>query len=74
MEVLNENGNVFRIDRLVELNDKSLCLIDYKTGKVNEMEKDVAQVENYKNILRRIDNKNVGAYLIYIDLNKIVKV
>ena len=38
------------------------------------MEKDVAQVENYKNILRRIDNKNVGAYLIYIDLNKIVKV
>ena len=74
MEVLNENGNVFRIDRLVELNDKSLCLIDYKTGKGNEMEKDVAQVENYKNILRRIDNKNVGAYLIYIDLNKIVKV
>ena len=39
-----------------------------------EKEDDILQVENYKNILKEIEDKNINAYLIYIDLNKIVKV
>ena len=34
----------------------------------------ILQVKNYKNILNKIHDKNVIAYLVYIDLNKIIEV
>ena len=72
IEVINKNGNINRIDRIVEMKDKSINIIDYKTGA--EKEDDIPQVETYKNVLKEIEDKNISAYLIYIDLNKVVKV
>ena len=72
LEVLNNKGDVFRIDRVVEMEDKSLHIIDYKTG--NMKDEHILQVKNYKNILNKIHDKNVIAYLVYIDLNKIIEV
>ena len=72
IEIINKNGNISRLDRIVEMKDKSINIIDYKTG--TEKEDDILQVENYKNILKEIEDKNITAYLIYIDLNKVVKV
>ena len=54
------------------MKDKSINIIDYKTGA--EKEDDIPQVETYKNVLKEIEDKNISAYLIYIDLNKVVKV
>ncbi len=72
IEIINKNGNISRLDRIVEMKDKSINIIDYKTG--TEKDEDILQVENYKNTLKEIEDKNINAYLIYIDLNKIVKV
>ena len=72
LEVLNDKGDVFRIDRVVEMEDKSLHIIDYKTG--HKKDEHILQVENYKNILNKIYDKNIIAYLVYIDLNKIIEV
>ena len=72
IEIINKNGNISRLDRIVEMKDKSINIIDYKTG--SEKDEDILQVENYKNTLKEIEDKNINAYLIYIDLNKIVKV
>ena len=72
IEIINKNGNISRLDRIVEMKDKSINIIDYKTG--SEKGEDILQVENYKNTLKEIEDKNINAYLIYIDLNKIVKV
>ena len=72
IEIINKNGNISRMDRVVEMKDKSINIIDYKTG--IEKDEDILQVEKYKNVLKEIEDKNITAYLIYIDLNKIVKV
>jgi len=72
VEVLDQRGDLYRIDRLVETKSDILEIIDYKTGEVEDDHR--IQVENYKKILQLIDNKKIRAHLIYLDLNKIISV
>ena len=72
VEILDRNGDVFRIDRIVQTNDNSLHILDYKTGKIDKKYND--QVKNYKTILSEIFPKNIHGYIIYVDLNKIVSI
>ena len=72
VEVLDQRGDLYRMDRLVETKSDILEIIDYKTGEVEDDHR--IQVENYKKILQSIDNKKIRAHLIYLDLNKIISV
>ena len=72
VELLNESGDVFRLDRVVTMEDDSVHVIDYKTGEENK--KYNKQIKNYKKLLSSIYAKEIGGHIIYIDLNKIIKV
>ena len=72
VEILDRNGDVFRLDRIVQTNDNSLHILDYKTGEIDKKYND--QVKNYKTILSEIFPKNIHGYIIYVDLNKIVSI
>ncbi|MEL0009235.1 MAG: UvrD-helicase domain-containing protein [Flammeovirgaceae bacterium] len=73
IEILNENGDVYRLDRVVELDKNSVAVIDYKTGDENtEIYKN--QIINYKNLLSGIYKGNIYGFLLYVDLNKVVKI
>ena len=72
VEVLDKNGNIYRIDRIVETKENTLVIIDYKTGELDDNHK--IQVDKYKKILQLMNNKKVHSHLIYLDLNKIIRV
>lgn len=72
VEILDQKGNLYRLDKIVETKDDTLEIIDYKTGEIDDDHR--IQVENYKKILQLMDNKKIYAHLIYLDLNKIVSI
>ena len=72
IEVLDKNGEVFRLDRVVEIEKNHLVVLDYKTGKEEGYHRE--QVINYKNLLKSLHYKNVSGYLIYLDSNKLISV
>jgi len=72
VELLNESGDVFRLDRVVTMEDDSVHVIDYKTGEENK--KYNKQINNYKKLLSCIYAKEISGHIIYIDLNKVIKV
>ena len=72
VEILDRNGDVFRLDRIVQTHDNSLHVLDYKTGEIDKKYND--QVKNYKKILSEIYRENIYGYIIYVDLNKIVSI
>ncbi len=63
-EILSKEFGIIRPDRYAELPDK-VYLIDYKTGKKEDGHK--TQLQNYAAALRQIINKEIVAYLIYLD-------
>ena len=73
IEILNNNGDVFRLDRVVELENNSVAVIDYKTGEDNT-EKYKNQIMNYKELLSNIYNGKVYGFILYVDLNRVVKI
>ena len=73
IEILNNNGDVFRLDRVVELENNSVAVIDYKTGEENT-EKYKNQIMNYKELLSNIYNGKIYGFILYVDLNRVVKI
>tara|TARA_Y100000589_G_scaffold297374_1_gene305136 strand:- start:275 stop:1099 length:825 start_codon:yes stop_codon:yes gene_type:complete len=71
IELLNEHGDVYRLDRVVELDKNAVAVIDYKTGRNNEQDKN--QVNYYKELLSKIYKGEVYGFIAYIDPIKIVK-
>ncbi len=70
-DILDEDGNVFRPDRVIEKEDKNIIL-DFKTGIKNNAHR--LQVEKYSQLLKSISNKKVEAYLVYTEDLQIEKV
>jgi ATP-dependent exoDNAse (exonuclease V) beta subunit len=64
-DIISQSGNIIRPDRL-NINAKNeVIILDYKTG--NEDPKHVAQLENYKNILKEMEFSVVKCILVYIN-------
>ena len=55
---------VIRLDRYAELSD-AIYLIDYKTGKKDEEHQ--KQVKTYANALKEMIDKEIRAYLVYLN-------
>ena len=70
--LLDANGNVFRVDLLVEDPQGSLHAIDYKTGKANPQY--FTQVQNYMRLLTTAQHKPVQGTLVYLDEQTFVQV
>ncbi|KAF0129681.1 MAG: UvrD/REP helicase [Bacteroidetes bacterium] len=63
-ELLNAQGNIFRMDRFVELADR-VIILDYKTGKQENHH--IRQMENYIEIAKDLQTKPVDGYLLYLN-------
>ena len=72
VEILNDKGNVYRLDRVVEMSDNLVYVIDYKTGEIRDSY--IKQVENYKDLLSEIYSKEIKGLLIYVDSNKTIEI
>lgn len=59
----NEDGFIYRADRFVRLNNMRY-VIEYKTGKFEDSH--LQQINNYMELISRIDQKPVIGYLVYI--------
>lgn len=68
--LLDTDGNVYRPDRVVELEDGYLMVIDYKFGP--QRPKYQAQVEEYMSLLSRMGYSQVRGALWYVDSGKVV--
>ncbi len=65
-EIIDENGKINRLDRIVFTNDKYV-IIDYKTGEVQA--KHHEQIENYKTAVAALGIKKAEALLVYLNKN-----
>lgn len=63
-EIMDENGKLYRMDRVVELPD-SLVVVDFKTGSPNESHQ--KQLQQYAGILQTMQPGKIRAILIYFD-------
>ncbi len=74
-DVVDSFGNLFRMDRVV-IDEDEVCIIDFKTGKNKESEKDyTSQIKNYVRILKEIfPEKKIEGLIAYYDLKKTVKI
>lgn len=71
MSIMTERGEILRPDRFSELPEK-IILIDYKTG--SESKKHYEQLKSYINEIKNMGvEKNIEAFLIYIDEDVTVK-
>ncbi|MDR1522588.1 MAG: UvrD-helicase domain-containing protein [Endomicrobium sp.] len=65
-EIINSKGEIFRIDMLIELDDKVL-IVDFKSSDYN-FKKDEKQILNYASLMGEIcPNKTVESYIINIE-------
>lgn len=62
-ELLSKDYGILRPDRYAEMTDK-IILLDYKTGK--EEDEHHEQLMQYASVLKRIVNKKIDAYLVYL--------
>ena len=69
--IVDQNRNVWRPDRLVIHNSKSVSVLDYKTGDYEDYHK--SQILNYKKLLTEMGYKKVAGYLVYIIEEKVIK-
>ncbi|MFP3834984.1 UvrD-helicase domain-containing protein [Chryseobacterium sp. SIMBA_028] len=63
--MISENGesHISRPDRILK-NEEGYIIVDFKTGE--RKDKDVAQVQGYKNILERLGKKVIKTQIIYL--------
>lgn len=67
-------GKVRRIDRLVELADGSIEIVDYKFTKVQDLD-NINQVREYMRAMADVfPDRKISGYLWYYDLSLIIKV
>ena len=73
IEILSDDGNTYRLDRVVET-EKEIYVLDYKTGKIVDYEhkKYLNKLDLYISLLKNIYDKPIVGHLIYIDLNKVI--
>ncbi|RPG64163.1 MAG: hypothetical protein CBE50_002925 [Flammeovirgaceae bacterium TMED290] len=73
IEILSDNGNTYRLDRVVET-EKEIYVLDYKTGKIVDYEhkKYLNKLDLYISLLKNIYDKPIVGHLIYVDLNKVI--
>ncbi len=71
VEMVNEKGEVFRSDLLIEFKDR-VSVLDFKFGE--EKKEDIKQVKNYKEILEKIYKKPIFGYILYFQGKKVVKI
>lgn len=62
-DFVNENGEIYRPDRLV-IDENQCTIIDYKTG--NKKEKDEIQVRNYAENLKKLGYEISNIFIVYI--------
>ena len=73
IEYVNENGLLYRFDRVVIDKDK-ITVIDFKTG-TEEFDYYYKQLEDYIKILRNLhQQKEVEGYIAFIETKKIIKI
>ncbi len=70
-EILTKEGSTFRPDKLIEIGDE-VIVIDYKYANIESLSekekiKYAKQVNNYKEIISKIYNKNCNGYLLYLN-------
>ena len=64
-DIITKSGEIIRPDRLVFTNDKTLHIIDYKTGLENS--KHINQILQYKDVLQGMNYSVESAILVYIN-------
>lgn len=72
VEILSSNGDVYRLDRVVEMNENLVYVIDYKTGEIRDSY--IKQIDNYKKLLSEIYLREIKGVIIYVDLNQTVEI
>lgn len=73
VEVMDRKGNSYRIDKLyLDAHTDRAIIVDYKTGM--KAEKDVKQIQGYKELMRNIGWKDVQGYLIYTELEELQEI
>lgn len=70
-EVVNERGEVYRIDRIVF--GDTIKVIEFKTGN-EKYNSHFLQVKNYLNIIKKIFGEKVRGYLIYLDREEVYEI
>ena len=71
VEILDEEGNIHRIDHVME-DEKNLFIIEYKTGE--EREEHTGQIERYRKLMEKISTKDICGVLVYVDKQYIKKI
>jgi hypothetical protein len=72
VEILSKNGDIYRLDRVVEMGDNLIYVIDYKTGEIRDSY--LKQIDNYKKMLSEIYLKEIKGVIIYVDLNQTIEI
>ena len=67
--IIDANGKMHRPDRVL-LNDNEVIIIDYKFT-LEESDRHIEQIENYKTLLEQMGYSNVKSYLFYAATNKL---
>ncbi len=66
VEVMDSEGNTYRIDKLYLDNASGkMIIVDYKTGM--RAEKDLRQMQGYKELMKNMGWKDIEAFLIYTE-------
>ncbi len=68
--ILTREGE-YRPDRVM-VSDEEVVVVDYKTGL--QREKDIRQMQTYKDLLLELEGRPVSGFLWYIDLDEIIEV
>ena len=72
-EICNENGELYRIDRLV-INRKKVEIVEFKTGSI-PLPVHYEQLKNYMELVKKIyPDKEVSGYLVFLGNMKIEEV
>ena len=69
---MSKKGDVFRLDRVVEMQDNLIYVIDYKTGEIRDSY--LKQIDNYKKLLSEIYLGEIKGAIIYVDLNQTIEI
>ncbi len=71
----DEQGKVYRPDRVEIHPDGSVVIIDYKFGRPNSSRHEayLDQIRNYADLYRSMGHENVRAYLWYVAHNRVVE-
>lgn len=74
-DLVNNNGDVLRPDRIV-ITDDQVAVIDFKTGEEykTKIKSHKEQVSGYVQALENMNCHNVSGYLLYIDRAEIIQV